>query len=134
MTSTNDTKQQFIEYRAKGYSLAKIAEKLGKCRQTLSNWNSDLEEEISTAKAIELESLFEECFINKEHRVKNLSNLLSKVREELEERSFEDLATEKLVEIAIKLTSQLKEEYIEPQIKSEQQILTEKHSRQLFEF
>ena len=73
MTENLELKQQFITLRAKGYSLEKIAKQIGKCRQTLSNWNSDLQEEIANAKAIELEALFEECLLSKEHRVKELS-------------------------------------------------------------
>jgi orotate phosphoribosyltransferase-like protein len=132
MTNNLDLKQQFITLRAKGFSLEKIAKELNKCRQTLSNWNSELEEEISNAKAIELESLFEECFLTKEHRVKNISNLLSTVSNELAKRDFQDVATEKLVEMKMKLTDQLKTEYIQPNIKSEKQMAKAKSSRQLF--
>lgn len=131
MTNT-DLKQQFITLRAKGYSLEKIGKELGKCRQTLSNWNSDLEEEISNAKAIELESLFEECLLTKEHRVKNISNLLTTISNELAKRDFQDVTTEKLVEMKMKLTDQLKTEYIQPNIKSEKQMAKSKSSRQLF--
>lgn len=133
MTSTSDIKQQFIELRAKGYSLVKIAKKLNKCRQTLSNWNSELQEEISNAKAIELETLFEECFLNKEHRVKNLSQLLAKVSNELEKRNFKDVTTEKLIELKLKLSDQLKQEHIEPKIKSEKEVKSNKANREFLE-
>ncbi len=134
MTKNIDIKQQFIELRAKGYSLAKIGKELNKCRQTLSNWNSELEEEINNAKAIELESLFEECLISKEHRVKNLSNLLVKITNELDKRSFEDITTEKLVDIKSKLIQQLKHEYVEPVFKSEKQMQSNKTTRMIMDF
>jgi transcriptional regulator len=130
MTEILEIKQQFIELRAKGHSLTKIAGKLGKCRQTLSNWNSELEEEISNARALELEALFEEFLLTKEHRIKALSQLLCKIDQELNKRDFQLVADEKLVELKLKLTSQLKEEYIEPKIKSESELKTKKANRE----
>ena len=83
MTENLELKQQFIALRAKGYSLEKISKQIGKCRQTLANWNSDLQEEIANAKSIELEALFEECLLSKQHRIRELHRLLSKIKEEL---------------------------------------------------
>jgi transcriptional regulator with XRE-family HTH domain len=131
MTSNTDLKQQFISLRAKGYSLEKIAKQIGKCRQTLSNWNSDLQEEIANAKAIELEALFEECLLTKEHRIKDLSKLLSRINQELEKRDLSMLSDDKLVDIKIKINSQLKEEFIETKIVSENEINSQKRRRSL---
>ena len=131
MTTDLNTKQEFISLRAKGYSLEKIAKQLGKCRQTLANWNSDLQEEIENAKAIELEYLFEECFLLKEHRIKSLADLLSKVEQELKERDFKTIADDKLVDLKLKISQQLQGEYFEPKIKSESEIKTQKTNRKL---
>jgi len=38
-----ETKHQFIKLRAKGYSFDKIAEELGKAKQTLIGWSKDLD-------------------------------------------------------------------------------------------
>lgn len=130
MTNT-DLKQQFITLRAKGYSLEKIAKKIGKCRQTLSNWNYDLQEEIANAKAIELEALFEECFLNKEHRVKELSTLLNKINKELEKRDLTTLSDDKLIDLKLKIGEQLKQEIITPIILSEDELKTQKQRRLL---
>lgn len=130
MTNT-DLKQQFITLRAKGYSLEKIAKQIGKCRQTLSNWNFDLQEEIANAKAIELEALFDECFVTKEHRVKELSLLLSKVNKELEKRDLSMLSDDKLIDLKLKIGNQLKEEFVEPNIISESEINRQKTNRQM---
>ncbi|MBU6339158.1 MAG: hypothetical protein KGQ36_04200 [Rickettsiales bacterium] len=130
MTNT-DLKQQFITLRAKGYSLEKIAKQIGKCRQTLSNWNWDLQEEIANAKAIELEALFDECFVTKEHRVKELSLLLSKVNKELEKRDLSMLSDDKLIDLKLKIGNQLKEEFVEPNIISESEINRQKTNRQM---
>ena len=128
MTNT-DLKQQFITLRAKGYSLEKIGKELGKCRQTLSNWNYDLQEEITNAKAIELETLFEKCLLTKEHRVKELSNLLNKINKELEKRDLSMLSDDKLIDLKLKIGVQLKEEFIEPTILSEKELGLKKQRR-----
>jgi len=132
MTTNNDIKQQFITLRAKGYSLTKIAQQLDKCRQTLSNWNSELEDEINNAKAIELEALFEECFLTKENRIKTFSQLLEKINKELDKRDFQSLSDDKLVDLKLKISQQLQGEYFEPKIKSEGEINKQKNKRQLF--
>lgn len=132
MTTNTDIKQQFITLRAKGYSLTKIGNEINKCRQTLSNWNSELEEEISNAKAIELETLFEECFLTKENRIKTFSQLLEKINKELDKRDFQSLSDDKLVDLKLKISQQLQGEYFEPKIKSEGEINKQKNKRQLF--
>ena len=131
MTTNNDIKQQFITLRAKGYSLTKIAQQLDKCRQTLSNWNSELEDEIKNAKAIELEALFEECFLTKENRIKTFSQLLEKINKELDKRDFQAVSDDKLVDLKLKINQQLQGEYFEPKIKSESEINKQKNKRQL---
>lgn len=131
MTENLELKQQFISLRAKGWSLEKIAKKIGKCRQTLSNWNSDLQEEIANAKAIELEALFEECLLTKEHRVKELSKLLNKINEELETRDLHEVTDDKLIDLKLKISGQLKDEFFEPKIASESEIKTQKTSRKM---
>lgn len=130
MTNT-DLKQQFITLRAKGYSLEKIAKEIGKCRQTLSNWNFDLQEEVANAKAIELEALSEECFLNKEHRVKELSTLLNKINQELEKRDLTTLSDDKLIDLKLKIGEQLKQEIITPIILSENELNIQKQRRLL---
>jgi DNA-binding transcriptional MerR regulator len=117
-----EQKQKFITLRAKGYSLNKIANDINKCRQTLANWNNELEEEISNLKAIELESLFEECFITKEYRIKNLFKLLSKIDLELDRRDLKDVSTEKLIDLKSRLSEQLKSEFIDVRIKSDAEV------------
>ena len=54
-----DTKERFIEMRAKGYSFDKIALELGKAKQTLIDWSKELQDEIANRKALELEALYE---------------------------------------------------------------------------
>lgn len=131
MTQSLDLKQQFIILRAQGHSLAKIAKQLGKCRQTLSNWNSDLQEEIANAKAIELEALFEECLLTKEYRVKEMSKLLEKINGELEKRDLSTVSDDKLIDLKLKIGERLRDEIFEPKIVSDQEIKIQKTNRML---
>ena len=129
MTENLDLKQQFITLRAKGHSLERISKKLGKCRQTLSNWNSDLQEEIANAKSIELEALFEECLLTKQHRIRELHNLLSKINEELDKRDLSSISDDKLIDLRLKVGIQLKDECFEPKIISESELQRQKSDR-----
>ena len=131
MTENLELKQQFIALRAKGYSLEKISKQIGKCRQTLANWNSDLQEEIANAKSIELEALFEECLLSKQHRIRELHSLLSKINEELDKRDLSNVSDDKLIDLRLKVGSQLKDECFEPQIISESEIKRQKTDRRL---
>jgi transposase len=63
-----EQKAQFIELRAKGLSYAAIAKKLKVAKATLANWNAELEAEIASLKAMEIEALYEEYGLLKESR------------------------------------------------------------------
>ncbi len=39
-----ELKGEFVEMRAKGLSLSKITKRLGRAKQTVCNWNTELEE------------------------------------------------------------------------------------------
>ena len=58
-----ETKERFIELRAKGWSFDKIAKELGKAKQTLIDWSKELQDEIANRKALELEALYETCLL-----------------------------------------------------------------------
>ena len=53
-----ELKHEFIELRAKGWSLRKAARKLKIAKSAAANWQAEMEEEIASAKAIELEALY----------------------------------------------------------------------------
>jgi len=131
MTENLELKQQFITLRAKGLSLEKISKQIGKCRQTLSNWNFELQEEIANTKAIELEALFEECLATKQHRLKELCNLLSKINNELDKRDLSSISDDKLIDLKLKVNIQLKDESFEPKIISESEIQRQKSDRKM---
>lgn len=131
---TTDIKEQFINLRAKGLSYSKISDELKVSRKTLIEWNNGLKEEVANRKALELEALFEKYLLLKEHRVGLFGSLLGKISEELAKRDFSDVGTVQLMDMLIKYNTQLKDELIEPDLLSSQQISRMKADREISEF
>ena len=126
-------KENFIDLRAKGFSFDNIAKELKMSKQTLIDWSKELQEEIANRKAIELESLYETYYLLKEYRLKNFGSLLNKIEQELQNRDLSDVATDKLLELFLKYNTQLKEEMVEPNFRSSQELQEEREDRELLE-
>lgn len=105
-----DLKRQFIELRAKDESFANIAKKLNVSKLTLIKWSRELSDELSQAKAIELDALQKEYYASKRHRLIVLGKRLQKVREELDGRDLSDIPTERLIQLERQLTALLEKE------------------------
>ena len=114
-----ELKEDFIRLRAKGLSYAKIAEQIGVAKSTLANWNADLEVEIASAKAMEMEVLQEEFFLLKEKRIRLLGEQLRRLQDELSERDLSEVPTEKLLELQLRYYTSLKEEFVEVRLLSQ---------------
>jgi len=108
-----EIKSQFIELRAKGWSYVKIARKLKVSKNTLANWGAELEGEIASLKAMELEALYEKSYMTKEARIRLLGSQLKEIQDELKKRGLEDVSTEKLLDMELKLYQALQAEYVE---------------------
>ena len=108
-----ELKAEFIELRAKGLSYAKIAKRLKVSRNTLASWSQELEAEIASLKAMELESLQEQYFLLKEGRIKLLGETLKGLQAELQKRDLGSVSTDKLLDMWLKVYEALKEEAIE---------------------
>jgi transcriptional regulator with XRE-family HTH domain len=117
-----ELQQQFVELRAKGWSLRKIERKLKVSKSTLANWDRALEEEIASLKAMELEALYESYFLAKESRIRVLGQQLRRVQQELKSRGLEDVSTEKLMELQLRYLDALQEEHVETRPLSEDEI------------
>lgn len=109
----NEKKEQFILLRAKGFSYRDIENKLGVSRTTLGNWASELEEEIATLKAIELEALYKQYYLTKEAKIEALGEILDRLREELLSRDLSEVDTDKLLELILKYQDKLEAEKVE---------------------
>jgi len=108
-----EVKAQFVELRAKGWSYLKISRKLKVSKNTLANWGAELEGEIASLKAMELEALYEKSYMTKEARIKLLGAQLKGIQDELKKRGLEDVSTDKLLDMELKLYQALQAEYVE---------------------
>ena len=108
-----ELKTEFVQLRAKGLPYVRIAERLGVAKSTLANWNAELEAEIASARAMELEALQEEFFLLKEGRITLLGEQLQRLRGELASRDLTEVATERLLELLLRYQAALKEECVE---------------------
>ena len=120
-----ELKSQFVELRAKGWSYVKIARKLKVSKNTLANWGAELEGEIASLKAMEMEALHEKYFMNKESRIRLLGEQLKEIKDELKRRGLDDVSTDRLLEMELKLYQALQAEYVEtrPLTEEEMEIL-----------
>lgn len=108
-----ELKSQFIELRAKGLSYQKISRRLKVSKSTLANWSAELEGEIASLRAMELEALYERHYLTKEARIKLLGEQLKEIQAELKTRSLDQVSTEKLLEMELKMLQALQEEHVE---------------------
>lgn len=107
-----EQKSRFIHLRAKGYSYARIAKELKVSTSTLTNWNQELQQEVSQARAMELEALQEEYFVLKEGRIRLLGNQLKAIQKEMSGRDLSKVSTEKLMDLQLRYFGELKAEYV----------------------
>lgn len=125
-----DSRLQIVELRAQGYSLKKIADKLGIAKQTVVDTVKDMKEEVASLQAIQLDALYEAEKITTEARIKNLSTLLKKIKKEIDSRDFSDVPTDKLVDLYIKTASTLEGLMVEPSFKSSQELSEERQAKE----
>ena len=126
-----ETKEKFIELRAKGWSFDKIAKELGKAKQTLIDWSKELQDEIANRKALELEALYEKHYLLKENRIETFGVLLKKLKDEAMSRDLSDVPTDKLLDLLLKYENQLKDEIITPIYKTSEEIKEDELDKEL---
>jgi hypothetical protein len=95
-----DTKNQFLELRAKGWSLSRIAEQLKVGQRTLVTWNRQEHEQIRTLRAIEWETLQEKILASGEQELVRLKKELDRLEAELAKRTVEFVSTENLYRLS----------------------------------
>ncbi len=115
LNSKAQRQHEFIRLRAQGVSLKKAAAALNMSVGTLCEWHKQLELDIASARAIELEALQDEFFLLKEHRIRQLGELLKQLDGILSARDFSELDTTKLLDYRLKIFSELKMEFVATQ-------------------
>jgi hypothetical protein len=109
-----DTKNQFIELRAKGCSLSRIAERLKVAQRTLVDWNRQEHEQIRTLRAIEMEALQEKILATNEQELTRLKQELDRLDQELAKRTVEFVSTENLYRLSALLRSEIRKICVAP--------------------
>ena len=105
-----EKKPEFVELRASGLSLAKIAERLSVSKTTLIAWEKELSNEIAEARFLEMQSLLETYKACKAERVKFLGKLYQRLTEELAQRDLSEVDSVKLLEMLLKVEGRLETE------------------------
>ena len=84
----HETKDKFIELRAKGWSYHRIAEHLNISKSTAHLWGTEFALEIQKLRAIELEAIQERVLASYEQDLSWLGNELKRVQQVLRERDY----------------------------------------------
>jgi hypothetical protein len=102
------TRQRFIELRAQGWSLSRIAGELHIAKRTLVDWNQEARREIHDLKHVELEALHERILVSHEEELTRLNGQLNRIEAVLAQRKMECLSTESLFCLAATVRAQLR--------------------------
>ena len=103
-----DTKNQFLELRAKGWSLSRISEQLKVSQRTLVDWNRQEREQIRTLRAIEWEALQEKILATGEQELLRLKKELDRLEGELAKRTVEYVSTENLYRLSALVRAEIR--------------------------
>jgi len=105
-----ELKPEFVELRASGLSLARIAERLSVSKTTLIAWERELCNEIAEARFLEMQALLETYKACKAERVKFLGKLYQRLTEELAKRDLSEVEPVRLLEMLFKVEQRLETE------------------------
>jgi transcriptional regulator with XRE-family HTH domain len=104
---TPETRQKFIERRAQGWSLVRLATELGVARSTLIEWSRQLRFEIQNQRAIELDDLCNRLLGTCQSRAAVLAEKLSRIEDELRKRDLATVSTRSLFDLSLALRREL---------------------------
>lgn len=99
---------QFIELRGMGNSFSRIAEELKVSKSTLIEWSKLFRQDVDNYSAMERDAILEKHKISVRHQIELYGEQLSRIREELSKRKLEDVSTEKLLNMELKLMAELR--------------------------
>ncbi|MDB6057330.1 MAG: hypothetical protein JWO95_1174 [Verrucomicrobiales bacterium] len=97
---STDTKSKFLEFRAKGWSLARISKQIDVSVRTLADWNQQHRQELRTLRAIELEALQEKFLATHEQELSSLTVQLKRIEQAIDGAKLEFVETKDLFRLA----------------------------------
>ena len=109
-----ETQLAFIKARAEGKSYSTITKELGIAKATCTSWEHTLKGEIEAMKSAQLEELYTAYSMKREARIKTLGETLQRIDKAIEGKPLDELPADKLLELKLKYTKELKAEYTEP--------------------
>jgi lambda repressor-like predicted transcriptional regulator len=104
---STDTKSQFLELRAKGWSLSRIATQIGVSKRTLVDWNQQHASELEALRAVELEAIEERILASHEEEITRLAAHQKAIEQELLGRPYAGLPTDKLFRLSALVRDQI---------------------------
>ena len=104
-----ETRDQFIELRAQGWSLRHLARELSVSQRTLVDWNRECAAEIQALRAVETEASCEKFLASREEELNRLARLHKDVEDELANRRLRTVPTDKLFRVAAELRQELEQ-------------------------
>ena len=130
-----DKQKKFIELRGKNWSLQRIAEEIKVSKSTLIKWNKNFKHEIENIHQMELEALYEEHKMNKEHQINSLGKLQKKLLDELKKRDLTDIKSDKILDMLLKTNERLDnlKTTFSPRVKTEDEIAVQKKKDEKWE-
>jgi hypothetical protein len=133
MTYGKEKRDKFIEMRAEGLTLAKIAEELKISYNTAVDWSREFVDNISAIKAFKDEEMIEKYRMTKEKRIEMYGERLLAIQDELAKRDLSDIPTHKLFDMTIKCSKALEAEAVDlfPIFLTDDDIAQEKERRKL---
>jgi hypothetical protein len=93
---STDTKSKFLEFRGKGWSLARIAKQIDVSVRTLADWNQQHRQEIRTLRAIEIEALQEKFLATHEQELSSLTAQLQRIEQAIADSKLQFVETKDL--------------------------------------
>ena len=109
-----ETQLAFIKARAEGKSYSIIAKELGIAKATCTSWEQNLRGEIEAMKSAQLEELYTAYGMKREARIKTLGETLQRIDKAIEGKPLDELPADKLLELKLKYSKELRAEYTEP--------------------
>lgn len=107
-----EIKEQFVILRAENKSYSQIIKQLSISKSSCIKLSKELNSEIAQARADNLQKLYNTYSMTKEARIKNLGKTLKSIDKALETVDFTALSPKDLLELKLKYSNALQEEYI----------------------
>ena len=105
-------RNQFVILRAEGKSYSDIAAELGISKATCNKWETELRELVAEHKKKELEKLYDKYYMTREARIGKLGDTLAAINKALGAVDLRNTPPERLLDMKLKYTQALKDEYI----------------------